>query len=245
MRKEKIYKLIDPITFEIKYIGVTVQKLQNRLNQHKHEALHFKKTHKRHWLKKLYDSGYIPIIELIEEVEESIWEEKEIYWINYYGLENLTNSKQGGSGVIFKDKQIINKCAIGHYKPVVMLDLKLKYIKEFESVKAAAKYLNCAISNVTECLSGRTLSCRGYHFVYKNKYVMHYYKDLSSAFMVDKYNYLILTTTENKTIEFKSIKDVAIYLKCSTCYITMLIKGTRCIEKSKFCKSVKSIKKVY
>jgi hypothetical protein len=50
-------------------------------------------------------------IKILETVPYDIWEEKEIYWINKYGLENLVNSTIGGNGrkynnLIKKDKNI-------------------------------------------------------------------------------------------------------------------------------------------
>lgn len=93
----KIYKLICPISNEIRYVGKTTQTLSARLSVH----LSCKsKCHRTSWITSLKNKGFKPLIQLIEEVEDSIWAEKEIYWIKYHkdiGC-NLCNHTLGGEG---------------------------------------------------------------------------------------------------------------------------------------------------
>ncbi len=97
-----IYKLIDPITNEIRYIGKTKNKLVKRLYEHLTVRNLVPKNHKNHWIKQLLSNNTKPIIELVEIVTESNWMEREIYWIAYH-KENgskLTNSTLGGDGAL-------------------------------------------------------------------------------------------------------------------------------------------------
>lgn len=93
----KIYKLLCPITKEIRYVGKTIKSLEKRLEDHLYAR---NKSHKTSWIKSVIVQGHLPIIELIEECEDSIWQEREMYWIDYYksiGC-NLCNHTKGGEG---------------------------------------------------------------------------------------------------------------------------------------------------
>jgi len=98
MKKVKIYALIDGRDNTIRYIGKTIQSLNNRLSSHcslNDNDL----THRANWIRELKTLNLKPIIKLIEEVGENIWEDREIYWIDYYSkLYKLTNTDKGGRG---------------------------------------------------------------------------------------------------------------------------------------------------
>jgi group I intron endonuclease len=96
--KYTIYKLIDPNTRQIRYIGLTFNDLKLRLKSHISEP---GKSHKIHWIKKLKKQGIRPIIESIEEDISTFEEacEREIYYIDYFrslGCD-LTNMNSGGN----------------------------------------------------------------------------------------------------------------------------------------------------
>lgn len=96
-----IYCLKDPITSEVRYIGKTVDQLNERLKVHIHQSKKpNKKTHKECWIRGLIDSGHKPLIELIEVATEVNWVEREKYWIAYYRniCPTLTNATDGGDG---------------------------------------------------------------------------------------------------------------------------------------------------
>jgi hypothetical protein len=98
MGKVKIYTLIDSRDNTIRYIGKTIQSLNNRLSSHCSLSDN-DLTHRANWIRELKTLKLKPIIELIEEVDENIWEEREIYWIEYYSkLYKLTNTDKGGKG---------------------------------------------------------------------------------------------------------------------------------------------------
>jgi group I intron endonuclease len=95
----KIYALKDPISNCIRYIGKTKNDLRKRLYEHCTIRNLKEKNHKNNWIKLLLKKNYRPIIILIEEVDSN-WQEREIYWINFYKSigNNLTNGTDGGDG---------------------------------------------------------------------------------------------------------------------------------------------------
>lgn len=91
-----IYKLIDPRDGEVRYVGKTTKSLAKRRAEHLCAAK-LAKTHRDKWLLTLTVEGLKPIIELIEYVEDSDWEDREIYWIaEYRKSHSLTNHSDGG-----------------------------------------------------------------------------------------------------------------------------------------------------
>lgn len=88
-----IYKLIDPETLEVKYVGQTSRSLTSRLNNHISE----KGGKKGEWIKSLSDKSIRPIIEEVESVDDCDADNAEQFWINEYrknfpGLLNNSSS---------------------------------------------------------------------------------------------------------------------------------------------------------
>jgi group I intron endonuclease len=96
----KIYALKDPISDDIRYIGKTKNDLKKRLYEHCTIRNLKEKNHKNNWIKSLLKLNHRPVIILIEEVVDSDWQEREIYWIEFYKNigNNLTNGTNGGDG---------------------------------------------------------------------------------------------------------------------------------------------------
>lgn len=95
MKQFNIYLLRHPLTREVRYVGETTQTLKKRFSAHITRAkTSGKKQQSSCWIKSLLDQGLLPVIELIEICDESVWEEREDYWISYYP--NLTNHNRGG-----------------------------------------------------------------------------------------------------------------------------------------------------
>jgi group I intron endonuclease len=96
--KYTIYKLIDPISNEIRYIGLTFNDLNQRLKSHCSEK---SKSHKSNWIQQLKSKGLKPIIESIEDniLSYDAVCYREIYWIEKYKSEGhpLTNMASGGN----------------------------------------------------------------------------------------------------------------------------------------------------
>jgi hypothetical protein len=78
-----IYALRDPLTLEIRYVGLTIHKPTARLMGHlsKARTKPVSNRPKTDWINSLVSDGNIPIIEILEEPEREIMKEREIYWI--------------------------------------------------------------------------------------------------------------------------------------------------------------------
>lgn len=97
MEKYIIYKLIDPSTLKIRYIGLTINTLKQRLKSHMSEK---GKSHKIMWVQKLKRNGLKPIIDIVEDNIYSYDEAclKEVYYIDLYKKTcDLTNQASGGN----------------------------------------------------------------------------------------------------------------------------------------------------
>lgn len=107
-----IYKLIDPETNEIRYVGKS-NNPQKRLLAHVRDQSN---TYKGHWLISLRNRGLKPIMEIVEEVPFEIWAERELYWISYY-LEHghpLTNTYFGSEGIGIIPPEVRAKLSVAH-----------------------------------------------------------------------------------------------------------------------------------
>lgn len=105
-----IYVLKNPITGEIKYVGKT-NNPKRRLYSHIEESKRktgLKNRRVINWINSLLKDKLKPKMEIVEICNNNNWEEKEIYWINYYrniGID-LCNIENGGkhSEKKFSDK---------------------------------------------------------------------------------------------------------------------------------------------
>lgn len=111
-----IYTLNDPITNEVRYIGITSKTLKERLRHHLKDANVFKlKSHKKYWIRQLLDKGMSPIIVLLEtcnDYESGLKREIELiseYKSLGYNLVNNTNGGQGTIGLKLTPQQKIEK----------------------------------------------------------------------------------------------------------------------------------------
>lgn len=93
-----IYTLTDPITKDIKYVGKT-KNLNYRFKKHINESKK-KRTYKEKWIDSLIIIGLLPIMDILDIVNEADWCFYEMYWISQiktWGF-NLTNGTSGGEG---------------------------------------------------------------------------------------------------------------------------------------------------
>jgi len=94
MRIIYIYKLIDPVTKDVRYVGKSTNpkiRLKNHISRRKN------KYHSAVWINGLFLKGLRPTLEIIEECLESKWQERERYWISFYRDKfDLTNILDGG-----------------------------------------------------------------------------------------------------------------------------------------------------
>lgn len=124
-RKVKIYVLKHPDTLEIRYVGKTIRSLSRRLGNHISNAKGNKHNkHLSNWILSILALGKRPIIELIEEVDSSVWQDREKYWISHFS--NLINLTYGGDGCkgFLHDKATRIKCGLAN--------IGRKHTKEFK-----------------------------------------------------------------------------------------------------------------
>ena len=98
-----IYKITNTINNKL-YIGKTVNTIEKRFNQHKNESK-TERSKKRPLYRAINKYGIENFeIEIIEECNYDILNEREIYWINYYDTyNNGYNATLGGDGTITID----------------------------------------------------------------------------------------------------------------------------------------------
>jgi hypothetical protein len=99
-RKYKIYVLMEPDGFTIRYVGYTGKTLETRLDWHIKDGKKLK-FHRANWIKGLLKNEQFPIIKLIEDGFTLLEaKQKEIYFIKYFKEQgiNLTNGTPGGDG---------------------------------------------------------------------------------------------------------------------------------------------------
>jgi hypothetical protein len=96
-----IYALKDPRNNEIRYVGITKKTVEERIKDHLKMAKTKPNRWVYNWINEVLNSGMSLIVDVLEEVNDSIVCERERYWI-LYGKENgwrLTNATEGGEGV--------------------------------------------------------------------------------------------------------------------------------------------------
>ena len=71
MEKAKLYVLQDPNTLEIRYIGITMKNLSERLNKHLIDVKNrsYKSPKKVKWIESIISQNKLPIISLIKEFD--------------------------------------------------------------------------------------------------------------------------------------------------------------------------------
>jgi hypothetical protein len=190
-----IYKILNPDTLEVKYIGKTTEALNRRLNKHIHNR---GKTIMSKWCLKYKLLNKRPIIQLIERITFDKWEEREKYWISYYKNQgyNLLNITEGGDegckGYSHtkeakarisllnsrpKSKQWIENAAEAIRKqratPIIQYNKEMIEIKRWKSFYEAAEFIHptnkkSAIKNIHSCCNQKRPSAYGYIWRYES-----------------------------------------------------------------------------
>ena len=206
----KIYSLSNPHCNEVKYIGVTTACLNQRLSQHKYNAITKKlNTPISKWLRSLYKNEVHPLIKLVETCTQDTWKEREKYWINFY--KNLTNVKKGGSGLIInRNENGKNRTIAAHKKAVVLLDKEYNFIKEFESINDCANHLNVVKTAISNALHGNNSVAMGHVVLYKKDYEQNNYTKDYKGIYKTVYQYDLNGILLNK---FNSIHEAFVTIK--------------------------------
>lgn len=80
-----VYALIDPRTYQIRYVGQTIQELKQRLAEHVSLAKRnkVKNQHVYNWISQLLRRDLEPRIVLLEKTTNELVTDREKYWINH------------------------------------------------------------------------------------------------------------------------------------------------------------------
>lgn len=134
-----IYVLIDPNTLRVMYVGQTKRNIKKRFIEHISKAKNGNHTDKfNQWIKSLLDNNQLPIIELVEQCNESFRVSREQYWISHYSC--ILNQTKGGEfnseeGLLIvssklkgrhRDEQTRQKISQGHIGKILSNETKQK-----------------------------------------------------------------------------------------------------------------------
>jgi predicted GIY-YIG superfamily endonuclease len=191
--KVYIYTLEHPITKEVRYIGKT-KNPKERFHNHCNR-LHNQHSHKRNWINSLRNQSLKPVMNILDEIEESEWKYWEKYWIEQFrqwGF-NLVNHTSGGDGLTvgnqtsfkkgdipwnkgkspsLKTRNQIRESLLGKpsckKKQVIQYSLIDEIIQVFDSATEAAKFINGSDSHIISCCKGSRNTHKKYKWKYKN-----------------------------------------------------------------------------
>lgn len=165
----------------IRYVGVTTRLLKQRMYGHRYNATKKEKRNQpvHKWMWSVIEKGDTVSIHFLDECDETLWEDREKYWIKYYkdlGYK-LLNVQEGGAGIVTKEmrkKDGIQRSADAHKKAVCQIDPKThQLIAVHDSIRSATKAMglnsNSAIGNALSKTNDTVLSA-GYYWVYKTDY---------------------------------------------------------------------------
>lgn len=193
MRQVKIYTLSGPKG--VRYVGKTSKSLKKRLKGHIYSK---SSDHRGNWIKSLRAKGIKPTIEILDIVDEDVWQEMEIYWIRQFkdwGFD-LVNTQLGGG-----------TDGSHNHKSVQQLD---KYTGEvlatFESIIGASAALGVGSAGISAVCTGKVKTAGGFAWKHKDddSYIFTAFYDQSvkgnskSVQKLDRYTGSVLKT-------FKSI----------------------------------------
>lgn len=123
-KRFQIYGLFDP-NGELRYIGQTIQELNDRLKGHidyskrlnKNNELYYSDTYICNWIRSLLKDNIKPTIRLIQNLySKEDLDNAEIYWIKFFREQGcrLVNTANGGNGVGKHSEESKKKISLGH-----------------------------------------------------------------------------------------------------------------------------------
>jgi hypothetical protein len=170
-----IYTIENLITKKL-YVGYT-QNFKERFNNHirtLNRNIHANEHLQKAWLK--YGQSNFSF-EILTTCSEDILESEEHYWCTIldvhnpkYGYNIKSTHPEKGKMTINDKLRISNKLKSMAIRPIVILDLKGNFIKEFSLVSDAASYLKTRPDCIHRVLTKKRDRYKNYIFLYKKDY---------------------------------------------------------------------------
>jgi hypothetical protein len=161
-----IYGLVDPRNDEIRYIGKTINP-HSRLDSHLLESKNINiKNYRVKWLRKLIRLELKPKITFLRVCPSDEFEKYETEYIKIYSGNRLTNSDETGQGNKNRKREVLDRQSESMGRKVYQYDLEGNFIKEYRSVRTAAKELNLNHANIARCCNGISKHAGGHIFRY-------------------------------------------------------------------------------
>ena len=178
MAKEKICGIycIENLVNHKKYIGLSKNILQrfSRHRTHLNGGYHINDHLQSAWNNYGEDNFQFYII---EECDESLLKDKEMYYIKKYKTKNRLygyNKTAGGDGVKELSEESSEKISLSEtLYPVVCIGFDGKFIKEYRNCREAADFHNGRTENIRQCCN-KTYGYKsqyGYIWMYKDDYL--------------------------------------------------------------------------
>ena len=123
-----IYALMSPLSDKVEYIGQT-NDMGKRMANHIYLAknpvtLKSYLNKKDNWIRSLLEKNIFPIYKILEETDDNNAIERETYWINYFGIENLKNEQF----VFGKDKEAKKRKVLPNVNSRTEMETEIKEI---------------------------------------------------------------------------------------------------------------------
>jgi hypothetical protein len=233
----KVYTLEDPITNNIRYIGITKQTLAQRITKHLNDTKLNRNNHRANWLRKLLNNNKKPLIkELDIALSYNELLELETYWILQfkawgYNLVNTTNGGEGSIGYKHSLETLEKMKKIRLEKPREKKDKVIRMTKTQQNAYLSNLY---SIKIVQYDINGKLLkvwkSCKEAASYYKSqpsaighalknpessslKFFWRYSKEINPNFIDvslkkgNKYPVEVTNHTENTIIIYNSLEE--------------------------------------
>ena len=164
-----IYALLDPRDNEVRYIGKTINPTK-RLSEHLADSKR-EYNYRSMWIKSLVRENLKPLIKFLKICPLSDFVKYETEYIKLYKNDKLTNSDETGQGTVGRRQEIIDKVSKRMGRIVYQYDLDGNFIKEYKSVRDAAKFLSLSHSNISRSCNGISKHAGGFIFRYDKVFV--------------------------------------------------------------------------
>lgn len=156
-----IYALYSPEQPNVvRYVGKS-NNINSRLTKHIYEAKNGK-SYKNNWIKSLLNKGQKPTIKVLKKVDVSEWKYWEMFFVEKYKSESLTNATLGGDGGLTEDRYL----EISHKKWKMVAQINIKYgniINKFLNISDAASYIGAkSRSRISDCCNEKIISSYGF-----------------------------------------------------------------------------------